>query len=199
MTSAVNICSMKSMDLENTYCRPVVAKMFNTLPSCRWLPNTNNGDGTYISGRPDGEARMLGGRAIDIECKAGLGSIFMGDPADPDNTCGWHYHQRNWHEYVAVCTQTPYWIALWLYPERRPTRVYQKNARLFLAPPAAWLAVEAKLNGRKTLALNADLEREHAYKAITADSEFAPYALIFDPFWRIPLEHPFWQALKSCQ
>ena len=185
---------------ENRYCRPVIAQLFNALPHCRWLPNTNAGDGTYISGRPDGEVRMLGGQAIDVECKAGFGSVFMGDPSDPDNTSGWHYHQRQWWQYVSVYTQTPAWIALWLYPERNPARVYQKNAHLFLVPPEAWLATEAKLGGRKTMALNANLERERAYKSITAESEFAPYALVFEEGqWQIPARHLFWQSVNPCQ
>jgi hypothetical protein len=188
------------MDAENRYCRPVIAHLFNALSRCRWLPNANNGDGAYISGRPDGEVRMLGGQAIDVECKAGLGSIFLGDPADPDNTTGWHLHQRRWWEHISVYTRTPAWIALWLYPERKPVRVYQKNARLFLIPPEAWLAAEAKLNGRKTLALNADLEREYAYKSITAESEFGEYALVFEQRrWQIPARHLFWQTVQLCQ
>jgi hypothetical protein len=196
MTDAGKIYSMEHMTtLEQTYCRGPVARMFNAMPNCRWLPNANNGDGTYISGRPDGEVRLLGGQAVDVECKAGLGSIFMGDPADPDNTSGWHYHQRHWWQQISIYTQTPAWIALWLYPERNPTRIYQKNARLFLVPPETWLATEAKLGGRKTLSLNASLEREHAYKTITAESEFAPFALVFEQGqWHIPASHPFWKT-----
>jgi hypothetical protein len=135
---------------------------------------------------------------VAVECKADKGGLYLGDPADPDSTSGWHHHQRGWWNEIAVPVNLPYFIAAWLYSERNPTRIYHKNARLFLVPPKAWLATEARLNGRMTLALNADLEREHAYKAITAEGEFAQYSLVLGTGgWQIPASHLFWRSCQS--
>jgi len=222
---------MEHMTLEQTYCRGPVAKLFNAQHDYIWLPNRNTGDGTYISGTPDGYAvrlrpamnrgehaallvlanaagectrllQKMPDAAVDvliaIECKADMGSLYLGNPGDENATDGWHFHQRQWWREIAVASQLPYFIAAWVYSERKPSRVYQKNARLFLVPPEAWLATEAKLNGRKTLSLNADLEHERAYKDITAESEFASFALVFDQGqWQIPANHPFWQTTLS--
>jgi hypothetical protein len=194
MTCAAKIRNMESMNLEQTYCRGPLAKMFNRMPQTVWIPNRNDPAATYERGRPDAFV-CREGRYLAVECKAGVGSVFLGDPADENRTDGWHFHQRRWWQLVAQPSGMAYWIALWLYPARQlPSRVFHKDARLFLVPPEVWLDTEAKLNGRKTLALNADLEREHAYKGITAESQFASYALVFEQgHWHIPDPHLFWQ------
>jgi hypothetical protein len=64
-------------------CRAKLAKLFNDPPTSGWLPNKNDGDGRYISGRPDGEVRVAGGYVVDIECKGDSGSLYLGDPAQP--------------------------------------------------------------------------------------------------------------------
>ena len=193
----------KTQHLENQYCRGPIARLFNQLPHAGWHPNQNDGKG-YISGRPDGFV-CLDGRFIAVECKAGLGKLYLGNPANPDDTEGWHRHQRDWYTLQAVPQHMPYWIAAWVYSKREDDlqpreRLFHQKARLFLIPPSAWLAAESRLDGRMTLALNAELEREHAYKAITAESEFGEYALMFEKGqWQIPVSHLFWQALRRCQ
>ena len=178
---------------EQAYCRAPLARYFNGLENTSWIPNRNTGLG-YISGLPDAFVSLCG-RFIAVECKASMGSLFLGDPDNEANTSGWHYHQRQWWEKVAIKSNISYWIAVWIYPEKDPKRVNRVNhALFFLVPPEAWLAVEAKLGGRKTLGFNSDTEREHAYKNVTAESEFANYRLDYiNGGWIIPDTHPFWR------
>lgn len=185
---------------ENTHCRPQVARLFNRLPHTAWLPNTNNGLG-YESGRPDAFVAHRG-RLLCVECKADFGSFFLGEPDDPNVKVGWTGAQRNWYAKVARPTETPYYLALWVYSEREPVRKYQHKAALYLAPPEAWLELEiASLScpaPARTVALNSDLERIHARKHITAEAYFSRYALrwIETVGWTIPEEHPIQEFLQ---
>jgi hypothetical protein len=190
------------MHIENTYCRPPIARFFNSIPGCGWSPATNEGNGKYISGFPDGIACVFGVE-VAVECKGpksrdNMAACFMGDPTVPDITIGWHYHQRQWWHDFAQSRMT-YWIALWLYSERNPARVYQHKAGMWLAPPEIWLTAENLLAGRKTLCYDASVEAEIAFKDRTARSLFQGFELEFRPpgSWAIPCEHPFWSAVRK--
>jgi hypothetical protein len=134
-----------------------------------------------------------------VEAKAFFGAAYLGDPNNAADKRGWSAAQRNWYNKVAAPTHALYYIALWLYPAReKPARVMQQDASLFLIPPPAYMEVENRLNGRRTLALTADLEREHAYKTITADKEFAPYRLEFrGGLFHIPEHHHIYRTLEE--
>jgi len=187
-------------------CRSKLAKMFNRLPDSGLLPNTNNGRG-YISGRPDDEIVLSGGRILFIEAKGDSGSAYLGDPNQPTQTeckklgksydaTGWHTHQRNWWKDFAKPLKSDYYIALLVSPERDATRIDYKEAGMFLVPPEAWLALEEKLAGRKTVALNPSLERILANKTVTLESEWGLYRLDYENGqYRIPEYHPLHSIL----
>lgn len=178
-------------------CRKHLAKMFNT-DKTQWVPNINTGTG-YISGRPDAEVRYPPNHHIDVECKGFRGSAFLGDPNSPDLTAGWHHHQRSWWEKMDKPFDSPYFVALLVVSERDPeTRVSFEKAGMFLVPPEAWLALEQKLAGRKTVALNPDLERIHANRDTTLESEWPQYRLVYDKqAFHIPESHPLYSILKE--
>ncbi len=109
-----------------------------------------------------------------IECKAFFGSVYLGNPDDPDDHTGWHASQRNWYQTVAIPEGIDYRIALWVYSSRNPKPpIQQTQARLFLVPPPAWLALEAK--GERTVSLTANLERIHAKKHLNIVDWFGTY------------------------
>jgi hypothetical protein len=175
-------------------CRSKMAKMFNQ-PGTQWIPNLNTGFG-YISGRPDAEVRYGRNCHVDIECKGDEGSLFLGDPGNEDSTVGWHFHQRQWWSNLDKPVDAPYFVAVLVTADRNNPRVDYKEARMFLVPPEAWLALEQKLAGRKTVALNPGLERVHANKAITLESEWGLYRLDYENGqYRIPETHPLYQIL----
>jgi hypothetical protein len=178
---------------ENTYARPCLAKMFNSYAGTRWVHNINTGEG-YESGRPDGFV-FHNSRVTCVEVKADFGSLYLGNPENKDDTQGWTWHQRSWYEHVAKFTNTPYFIAAWVYPERaRPPRVMQANASFFLVPPEAWLEMEIQADGRHTIALSAGLERIIARRSLTLSPMWDSYALYFaHGQWNIPESHPYWR------
>ncbi len=187
------------MNAEQNYCRGPLARWFNQDPSHPWLPNRNWSVGDkahYVSGVPDGFVCWQG-RFLAIECKAAFGSLYLGDPDDPDSTEGWHYHQRSWWRQVAVPSGMTYWIAAWLYPERRPARVYNQKARCYLVRPELWIETEQKLHPeRKTLSANPDIERIIRFKHITAATEWSGHELYYvNKAWAIPPEHDFWKSI----
>ncbi len=189
------------MNAEQTYCRGPLARWFNQDPGHPWIPNRNfsglNRLG-YESGRPDGFV-CWAGRFLAVECKAAFGSVYLGDPEDPRSTEGWHYHQRNWWRHVARPSGMSYWICAWVYPERSPARVLNRQASCYLVTPEMWMAAEAKLGrGRKTLAASPDTERVHRFKSITAATEWRGNELHYEHgTWAIPPQHPFWKSISE--
>lgn len=183
-------------------CRKKLAELFNRPPQSGLMANQNNGR-FYISGRPDDEIVLRDSRILFVEAKGFSGAAFLGDPSQPAQTVckslgrqykavGWHTHQRNWWREFCLPLKGRYLIALLVDDTREKGRIQYKDASLFLVPPEAWLALEAKLGGRMTCALNADLEAEHAYKGITLDVEFAAFRLDYtDGAFVIPPSHPF--------
>ncbi len=187
------------MSGEQNWGRPHTAKMFNGMPGTCWVHNANAGS-RYEKGRPDAFV-FTAGRIVCVECKGGMGSLYLGNPDDAEATTGWTMHQRNWWRKVAAATNAPYWIAAWVYSERQPTgRVMQAKASLFLVSPEAWIELEAKVGplGRKTVALTPELEiSDHQFKAFALSEQWARYALVYNEGgWHIPPEHPYWEALK---
>ena len=92
---------------EAKYARAPLAKMFNSTAFCKWIKNENF---TYLSkttssesiakpvqyesGRPDGFV-FYQGRIACIECKAGRGKLFLGNPDNKAVTAEWSRDQRN--------------------------------------------------------------------------------------------------------
>ena len=189
------------MSGEQKWGRPHTAEMFNKMPDTRWVHNANAGHpNSYEKGRPDAFV-FTSSRIVCVECKGGLGSLYLGNPDDEKDTAGWTMHQRNWWRHVALPTRAPYWIAAWVYGERKPAgRVMQAKSSLFLVPPESWLALEAEVTplGRKTVALTPDLETsDHQFKPFALSEQWTKYALVYDQGgWHIPPEHPYWEALK---
>lgn len=143
------------MALENTYCRKPAAKILNASGLITWIYNSNPGNGTYISGRPDGEALCHGKnfengvpRMVFVECKADEGKLYLGNPDDPSDTSGFHHHQRSWWRQVAEKANASFCILTWIYPEREPPMYLQKNALLYLVEPKTWLALEESIKDR---------------------------------------------------
>jgi len=188
------------MKAEQHYCRGPLARMFNCLPNTRWISNPNltftNGrinPTQYESGRPDAFV-ISQGRIVCVECKADFGSVFLGDPSDPTNRTGWHYSQRNWYEYCAQGTSTPYYIGLWVYPVCSPKRIKLALAKLFLVPAPVWLDLEDKAK-TKRLPLDNDVRgaRKHS---LTICHAFDSYRLrYFDGGWELPKTHPLVKIL----
>lgn len=207
---------------ENTYCRPEAAKTFNRLgawdsnPNLMFRNRRNGGTGNdieirtdnawYEGGRPDGFAAVqlvpdLPAFSIAVECKAFAGSLYLGDPNDETATSGWHYRQRVWYEHKAKPVNRLYYIYLWLYPEREPSRIRQDKAYVYLAPAQAWLDYEALLGGRKSIALLPSLEREIAYRDRCVIDVFKAHQLTYVPghngephHFQIPPEHHLYRC-----
>lgn len=188
-------------------CRKKLAELFNALPRTGWLPNSNNGDGRYISGRPDAELWICGGAVVPIECKGSDGSLYLGDPLQPTQSecerlgrkydaSGWHTHQRLWHTRFSQPLGFPYFIAALVGAERDYRRFDFSAAGLFLVPPEAWLELEAQVFPRKTVALNPELERIHAHKSITLESAWAQFRLEYSGgAYSIPTQHPIYSLI----
>jgi hypothetical protein len=147
------------MDNEQKYCRGPVAKMFNGTPGCRWIPNRNfhfspgsvkvSVKGSQESGVPDGYVfyrhPTLGmGGIMCMECKAGLRSLFLGDPIGSSSSNGWHYHQRQWYRYNCLPFSIPYYLAIWMYPTDEVSKI--DDGSLYLVPATTFLETEKKLN-----------------------------------------------------
>lgn len=170
---------------ETSHGRPQVARLFNQLPHVSWLDNENSGNGHYESGRPDAFVDLAGALAY-VEVKGRAYSIYLGNPLNPDDKDGWKVNQRNWYTQVCNKTGTPYWLAVWSYPELEPKRVYQEHAWLFLVRPDDWLRAEAHIFPKRTIRLETlkkvwarlELEWEHG-------------------IWNIPYQHPFWDSLPE--
>ena len=204
-----------SLSIEDR-CRRVIARLFNEQPTSIWLPNKNDGLG-YVSGRPDGEARLPGGRFVDIECKGDSGSLYLGDPEQPlaaecrklgrnYDASGWHANQRNFWQRMCEPFHSPYYIAALVAASRdRDERFDYEAAGLFLVPPQAWLGLEAKVSPRKTVALSPTLERIIANRSITLESEWQVYRLAYEGGrYRIPVTHPIYSLIfpeggKTCE
>ncbi len=189
------------MNAEQRYCRGPLARWFNQDPRHPWIPNRNcsiRSSARYVSGVPDGFV-CWEGHFVAIECKAGFGSVYLGDPENEKSTEGWHYHQRNWWEHVALPSRMSYWICAWIYPERKPTRVENKQAHCYLVTPELWMATEQKLHPeRKTLNATADIERVTRFKQVTAATEWKGHALQYERgAWAIPPGHPFQKSLTE--
>lgn len=172
--------------------------MFNGMPDTKWVHNTNVGTSLgYESGRPDAFVFSRGNVAC-VECKGGMGSLYLGNPEDEKDGSGWTWAQRNWYQKVALTTQTPYWIAAWVCGERKPERVYQEKSALFLVSPVAWMKLEAEIReseawkGVRKVALTPELEHTGIRKDITLDLKWAKYRLHYDKGWHIPTNHPYW-------
>jgi hypothetical protein len=190
-------------------CRKRLAQLFNDPPRTGWLPNSNNGDGTYISGRPDGEVRVCGGLVIDIECKGDSGKLYLGDPLQPTlsestalgrsyDASGWHTHQRHWHRDFGQPLGQPYYIAALVAAERTWKRFDFAAASLFLVPPEAWLELERKVFPRKTVSLSPQLERILANKSTTLDVVWAQYRIPYaGQQYVIPETHPIFALLQG--
>jgi hypothetical protein len=195
---------------ENQYCRAPLARMVNKIPGWCWVYNANatfartTGQTQYQSGRPDSFvfANLIEGFpavVICIECKAFFGSAYLGNPNNPEDREGWSLAQRSWWQQVAVPTHSLYYIALWLYPERvRPPRISQEKASLFLIPPESYLATEMKLGGRRKIAANESLERQRAFRLITADTEFKDFKLEYGGgLFHIPPTHHIYKSIEG--
>ncbi len=188
-------------------CRKKLAALFNDSSRTGWLPNSNAGDGRYISGRPDAEVWVCGGTVVAIECKGDDASLFLGDPLQLTQSelerqgqkykaAGWHTHQRLWYEKFSKPLGFPYFIAALIAGERSYSRFNYSKAGLFLVPPEAWLELEAAVFPRKTVALNPELERIHEHKAITLDSVWSQYRLEYSgDSYSIPQHHPIYNLI----
>lgn len=182
-------------------CRKKLGPLFNRPPASVVIPNINHGAG-YISGRADLEIFLQGGRLLCLEAKGFAGSAYLGDPLQPTQSelkklgkqydaTGWHTHQRHWWRTTCLPLQVPYWLAWLVGDERAFERFSFERASLFIVQPADILSLEAKLGGRKTVALTAELEREHAYKGITLDREWAHLRLPYHKgAFVLPETHP---------
>lgn len=160
-------------------CRLKLSKLFNRPPGSVVIANTNTGR-SYISGRADLEIFFQGSRLLCLEAKGFAGSAYLGDPAQPTQSVlkklgkaydasGWHTHQRNWWRNTCLPLHVDYWLAWLVGDERDYDRFSFERAGLFIVQPGDVLSLEARLSGRKTVALTPELEREHAYKSITLD------------------------------
>lgn len=184
------------MDSVEDKCRSRMAQMFNL--TAQWIPNINTGVG-YISGRPDAEVRYGRNSHVDIECKGDSGSLFLGEPDNPDSTKGWHFHQRQWWERMDKWIEAPYFIAVLVAADRQASRIDYAKSGMFLVPPEAWLELEAKVFPRKTVALSPELERIQAHKLVTIESEWPQYRLTYSGGqYHIPTIHPI-VRIMSCQ
>lgn len=119
-----------------------------------------------------------------IECKAAFGTLKLGSDDAEDGTTGWHGSQRNWYETVAEPLGLDYRILLWMYPARKQRgkpkpRVSHTKARVYLVTPADWYALEGKTD-RKSIAMNAVLEREYDYKHVTVETFWSGLEVSFE-------------------
>jgi len=141
------------MQLESKYCRGPLAYAFNACPFTVWVPNrnvafANNKEGVkgqmLESGLPDSFV-FSQGRAVHVECKAGIGSIYMG----ADRRVGWRANQRDWYRENSVPTMTPYLLGIWIYKGARlPDRVKHDDAYMYLVPGDVFMATEIVLKAQ---------------------------------------------------
>ena len=143
-----------------------------------WLPFPNvsylMGTDAY-RGRPDGEYRSPEGRVIDVEFKATIGSLFLGNPDDPASTEGFHGSQRNWHTAVSQRSRVPYAIVLFAYESRTDVRMKARRSWFYVVEPADWYALEEKVKAvnpqkiKRTIAVASGAERLLDYRHLSLE------------------------------
>ena len=171
---------MKSMNKEATKCRGPMAAELNKIGV--WLPFPNV---SYLlstdayRGRPDGEYRSPDGRVIDVEFKASVGSVFLGNPDDPASTEGFHLSQRNWHTAVSQRSNVPYVIVLFAYEDKTDTRMKNQKSWFYVAEPKDWYALEEQIKSvdsnkiKRTVAIASQSDRLLAYRHISLEDYWA--------------------------
>lgn len=168
------------MGKEASKCRAPVAAELNKLGV--WLPFPNvsfmlNTDA--YRGRPDGEYRSPNGRVIDVEFKAAIGSVYLGDPDDPASTQGFHVSQRIWHHHIQERSKVPYCIVLFAYEDKKDKRMSSKKSAFYVVDPEEWYALEETIKQispekiKRTAAISKGSERLLTYRHISLEEHWA--------------------------
>lgn len=167
---------------EAAWCRGPMAAALNKLGV--WLPFPNIsyllGTDAY-RGRPDGEYRSPEGHVIDVEFKAAVGSLFLGDQDDPSNTEGFHVSQREWHRLVSARSPVPYALVLFAYTGDPGKRMQASKGAFYVVSPREWNELQGLIHAvnpekkKNTAAIAKGSERLLAYRHISLEEQWSSW------------------------
>lgn len=170
------------MKVEEFKCRRPIAAELNKLGVWLPFPNVSYLLGTdAYRGRPDGEYRSPNGRVVDVEFKAAVGSLFLGDESDPSSTEGFHASQREWHRHISARSPIPYALVVYAYPDRSDGRMSAKKAAFYVVDPPIWQELEELIRAvnpqksRRTVAIASGSDRMLAYRHISLEEQWAAH------------------------
>lgn len=168
------------MSKEAVKCRAPMAAALNKIGVWLPFPNVSYMLGTdAYRGRPDGEYRSPEGRVIDVEFKAAVGSLFLGDEEDDNNTQGFHKSQREWHRHISARSRVPYALVVYAYPDRTDKRMKADKAAFYVVDPLMWQELERLIyavdpgKNKKTVAIAQGGDRLLAYRHISLETQWA--------------------------
>lgn len=170
------------MKIEEFKCRRPIAAELNKLGVWLPFPNVSYLLGTdAYRGRPDGEYRSPNGRVVDVEFKAAVGSLFLGDEDDPSNTKGFHVSQREWHRQVSARSPVPYVLVVFAYTGDPDKRMQASKGAFYVVSPLDWNELQGLVWGvdpqknRKTVAIASGSDRMLAYRHISLEEQWAAH------------------------